>query len=186
MQTKIDRLIDTDTFDERTLKPVIKLLLIVGALLLVWALVSNLPGIDAVIPETGVTFGAVLGALMTLGIVSVLTAVALKLEPLVGQVLTGPSDVVADAASIAKHVVLFVAVITAHSGFAPLVVPPLAFVGLAWTYDMLFLVVALVPTAIIAIRMAGNVDEVASLISGRLTSSEDDERGDGSASSSMD
>lgn len=184
MQTQIDRLLDTDALDERTLKPVVKLVLTAGALLFVWALVSNLPGIDAVVPQTAVTFGAVLGALLTLGIVAVLTVVALKVEPLVVQALTGPRDVVGDAASIAKHVVLFVAVITAHSGFAPLVVPPLAFVGLAWTYDMLFLVVALVPTAVIAIRMANNVDEVASLVSDRLTSA-DDERDDDSDSTSL-
>lgn len=185
MQTKIQRLINADALDERTLKPVVKLLLIVGALMLMWALVSNLPGIDAVIPQTAVTFGAVLGAMLTLGIVAVLTVVAVRIEPLVTQVLTGPKSVVADAASMTKHFLLFVAVITAHSGLEPLVVPPLRFVGLAWTYDMLFLVLALVPTAIIATRTSGNVDEVASLISGRLTSSEDDDRNDRSDRVSM-
>lgn len=180
MQTKISRLIDTDALDEQTLKPVVKLLLMVGALLLMWALVSNLPGVDVFIPQTVVTYGAVLGATMTLGIVAVLTVVALKLEPLVVQVLAGPSDIVADVASMAKQFVLFVAVITAHSGLAPLFVPPLATVGLAWTYDMLFLVLALIPTAIIAVRMSGNIDEVASLVTSRLAST-DDEDADGDA-----
>lgn len=181
MQIKPNRLIDTDAVDERTLKPVVKLLLVVGALFLMWALISNLPGIDAIIPETAVTYGAVLGAAVTLGIVAVLTYVALRLEPLVVQAFAGPSEVVSDVASIAKHVVLFVAVIAAHSGLAPLVIPVLEPVDLAWTYDMLFLLLALIPTAVIAVRMYGNIDEVASLITGRMTTSGSEERSDDSS-----
>ncbi|MFB6303142.1 MAG: hypothetical protein ABEH78_09820 [Haloferacaceae archaeon] len=178
MQTKANRLINTDAVDERTLKPVVKLLLLVGALFLMWALVTNLPGVDALIPETAVTYGAVLGAAVTLGIVAVLLFVALRLEPLVVQAFAGPREVVSDIASMAKHVVLFVAVITAHSGLTPLVMPSLEAVDLAWTYDMLFLVLALIPTVVIAIRMYGNFDEVATLLTGRMTSSESEESGD--------
>ncbi|WP_416840379.1 hypothetical protein [Haloferax sp. DFSO52] len=186
MQTKLHRLLNTDALDERTLKPIVKLLLMVGALLLMWALVSNLPGIDALVPQTAVTYGAVLGAMLTLGIIAVLGLVAFKLESLVVRVLAGPATVVADVASIAKHIVLFVAVITAHSGLAPLLVPTLEFVGLEWTYDMLFLVLALIPTAVIAITMAGNIDEAASLLSGRLASADAAEPDDDVEPASMD
>lgn len=186
MQTKIDRLIDTDALEKRTLEPVVKLLLMAVALVFMWALVSNLPGIDAFVPQTAVTYGAVVGAMLTLGIVAVLTTVAFRLEPLVVQLLSGPSDVVDDAASIATHVVLFVAVVTAYRGLAPLVVPSLDAVDLVWTYDMLFLAVSLVPMGVIALKLAANLDEVASLISERLTSSADDGRGDGTESNSVD
>lgn len=181
MQGKVTQLIKSDAVNERTLKPVVKLLLVVGALFLMWALLTNLPGIDTIISKTGVTFGAVLGAVVTLCIVAVLTFVALRVEPLVVQAFAGPRHMVLDVASMAKHVVLFVAVVTAHSGLAPMVMPSLATVGLAWTYDMLFLVLALIPTVMIAIRMYGNFDEVATLITGRITSAESEEGGDESS-----
>jgi hypothetical protein len=126
-----------------------------------------------VIPETADAYVAVLGAQGARGIEAVLTYVALRLEPLMVQALAGPHAVVLDVASMAKHVVLFVAVITAHSGLAPLVIPVLETVELTWTYDMLFLVLAIIPTAVIAIRMYGNFDEVASLIASHLSASED-------------
>lgn len=177
MQGKVNRLLKRDAVDERTLKPAVKLLLIVGGLFLMWALLTNLPGVDTIISGSGVTFGAVLGAVVTLGIVAVLTFVALRIEPLAVQAFAGPRHLVGDIASIAKHVVLFVAVATAHSGLAPLIRPSLAPVGLVWTYDTLFLVLALIPTVTIAVRMYGNFDEVASLVTGRVASGGSRERG---------
>lgn len=179
MQTDDNRLIEPDAVEERTLKPIVKLLLVAGALFLLWGLVSNLPGIDAIVPETAVTFGAVLGAAVTLGIVAVLGYVAFKIEPLLIQALAGPVEVVSDVASMAKHGVLFAAVITAHAGFAPLFTPPLEAVDLAWTYELLFLVLALVPTVVIAVRMYGNVDEVATLVTARLSTAGSEDRSDG-------
>lgn len=172
MQPDLNRLTTMGDLEERTLKPVVKLLLVAGSLLLLWGMVSNLPGIDALIPGTGVSFGALVGALLTIAIVTVLVYVAVRIEPVITQVLRGPADVVADVASIAKHALLFVAVLTAHSGLAPLVTPILEGVDLVWTYDLLFLVLALVPTAVIAIRLIGNLDAFAAGITGAVTAGE--------------
>lgn len=174
MGTDENRLSRLGEIDERTLKPVVKLLLIAGALFVMWGLLANLPGVDALIPTTPVSFGAVVGAFMTLGIVAVLGYAAFQLEPLLVQWLRGPADLVADIASIAKHAVLFVAVITAHAGLGALVVPSLAAVDLVWTYNAFFLVLALVPTVMVGVRLLGNVDALATLIVERLGSPEDD------------
>lgn len=169
MQTNQNR---TTDIDERQIKPVVKLLLVAGTLFLMWGLISNLPGIDAIIPATGVTYGALVGALLTLGIVAVLAYVAVRIEPVLTQVIHGPGDAVAAVASIAKHAILFVAVITAHSGLAPLVTSALDAADLVWTYDLLFLALALLPTAVIGIRLVLHIDEFAGLIAAAVTSSE--------------
>lgn len=177
MQTDSNRLIDLDAIDESTLEPIVKLLLVVAGLFLLWGLVANLPGIEAVVPATAVTLGAVLGAAVTLGIVFALAAVAVALEPALVQAMSGPADVVDDAATIAKHVVLFVAVVVAHGGLEPLVAPTLEAVDLAWTYDLLFLVLALVPTAVIALTMLRGFDGAATHLTGRLSADDEPARG---------
>lgn len=189
MQIDTKRLIRLEAIEERTLKSIVKLLLVVGALFLLWGLISNLPGIDGIVPEyleSLVSFRAVRGAVVTLGIVVALGYVAFEVEPLLVEVLSGPAEVVADVASIVKHVILFVAVITAHRGFAPLFVPSLESVDLLWTYDLVFLVLGLVPTVVIAVRMVGNFDEVASIITARLSSSRSTGRTEAAESQSLD
>lgn len=176
MRNNVDRLMDVEQLDERTLKPVVKLVVVVAGLFLVWALVRNLPGIDARIPWATITYGAVLGAALTLGIVAVLTHVAMRLEPLVARAFAGPRAVSKGIASIVKHIVFFLAVMTAYRGLAALVLPPLGTVDLAWTYDMLFLVLGLVPTAIIAYRLYVIVDPVSSLITTRVASTQNTDR----------
>ncbi len=176
MQNNSDRLIDPDRLDERTVKPVAKLVVVVAGLFLLWALVSNLPGIDAMMPWPAVTYGAVLGAVLTLAIVGVLVHVAMRLEPLLARAITGPTGVSEGIASLVKQLVLFLAVITAHRGLAQLLVPTLGEAGLVWTYDLLFLILALIPTVIIAYRLFDNVDPIASMLVRRFAGSPDSDR----------
>lgn len=61
MRTDSNRLINADAIDERTLEPVVKFLLVAGALFLLWGLVSALHGIDLLIPTTTVTLGTAIG-----------------------------------------------------------------------------------------------------------------------------
>ena len=174
MRTDTDRLLNVDAIDERTLKPVVKFLLVAGALFLLWGLVSALPGVGLLIPTTSVTIGAAIGAGLTLALVATLGYVAWALEDLLREALEGPTDVAEDFASLAKHLVLFVAVLVAHRGLAPLVVPGLAAVELAWAYDPVFLLLALVPTTVVVLRMLGNVGEVSALITARFTGADGD------------
>lgn len=82
MPTDTNRLINADAIDEHTLKPVVKVLPVAGAIFLLWGLVSALPGIDLLIPTTSVTLGTAIGALLTLALIAVLGYVAWTIEPL--------------------------------------------------------------------------------------------------------
>jgi hypothetical protein len=169
MRTDTNRLINADAIEEHTLKPVVKFLLVAGALFLLWGLASALPGIDRLIPTTSVTLGTAIGAAFTLVLVAVLAHVALRIEPVIAQAVAGPTTVARDLASLVKHLLLFAAVLVAHRGFEPLIEPELAAVDLAWTYDLTFLALALVPTTVVVIRLFNNVDEVSSRLTDRLT-----------------
>lgn len=102
---------------------------------------------------------------------TVLASVAWKIEPLLSQALAGPADVADDLASLAKHLVLFAAILVAHRGLEALIEPSLATVELAWMYDPVFLGLALVSTTVVVIRMLGNLGEVTALITARLSNS---------------
>lgn len=171
MPTDTNRLINADAIDEHTLKPVVKFLLVAGAIFLLWGLVSTLPGIDLLIPTTSVTLGTAIGAVLTLALVAALGYVAWKIESLLAQALAGPVDVADDVASLAKHLVLFVTVLVAHRGLEPLIEPALGSLELAWTYDLVFLGLALIPTTVVVIRMFGNLSEVTAIITARVTGS---------------
>lgn len=171
MPTDTNRLINTDAIDEHALRPVVKFLLVAGAIFLLWGLVSALPGIDLLIPTTAVTLGTAIGAILTLTLVAVLGYVAWKIEPLLAQALAGPVDVADDFASLAKHLVIFVTVLVAHRGLEPLIEPALGTLELAWTYDLVFLGLALIPTTVVVVRMFGNLSEVTAIVTSRVTGS---------------
>jgi hypothetical protein len=181
MTTDKYRFVGSDAGDREAIEPVVKLLLVAGGLFLLWGMVTNLPGVDRVVPATGVSFGALLGGLVTLGIVGILGYLALHVEPPLVRVLGGPVDLAVEVAAMAKHAILFVAVLVAYNGLEGLVLPSLAAADLGWTYDLLFFVLALVPTLAIAVLMYRNYEEVASLVSSRLVSEDRGETPDSSS-----
>lgn len=165
--------------DRRTVQPVVKLLLVLGGLLVMWGFLSNLPGVERLIPRTPVSLGATIGALLTLGVVAVLVYASAKVRPLVQTTVPGPADLVRDAATILTYAVLFVAVLVAHAGFEPFVEPFLRGPAMGWAYDLFFLVVALVPTVVVAATMYGNLDELSTLITERVVGPDDGDGSDG-------
>lgn len=171
MPSDRNRLLDADAIDEHTLKPVVKFLLVAGGIFLLWGLASALPGIDLLVPTTSVTLGTAIGAVLTLALIAVLGYVAWKIEPLLAQALAGPADVADDFASLTKHLMLFVTVLVAHRGLAPLIEPALGVLELAWTYDLAFLGLALIPTTVVVVRMFGNLSEVTAVITARVSDS---------------
>lgn len=178
MDPASSRPIDLERLDPRTLEPVVKLALIVGVLAFTWALLATLPGVHATLFDTGVTYGALLGGAVTLAIVAAMVALAKRVAPVVTDVVVGPSELVDDLADIATYLVLFLAVLVAHGGLAAMAVPLLAGVDLAWGYDPLFLVLALIPTILVAVRMYGNVDDVAAIVAADIAGDERSDRSD--------
>lgn len=72
--TAYDRFTLADAFDRRTVKSATKLVLGTAALLGLLVIASVLPGLEAVLPGTDVTFLAVADAVVTAAIVAVLVA----------------------------------------------------------------------------------------------------------------
>ncbi|SFB74069.1 hypothetical protein SAMN05444422_101629 [Halobiforma haloterrestris] len=159
------------TMDRETVQSVGKLLLATLSAILLLSLLSVLPGVGRVIPGTPVTFVAVVGAVVTVAIVGLLLWLAPALASLVRSTADGPPSVVDDVASIVQLFVVLVAVLVAHRGLEPAIAPLLG--RLAWTYDVLFLVLALGPLAILAARIYVSLDPIAELLAERVVADAD-------------
>jgi len=162
----------TDAVDRRTAKSMSKLLLAAISLAFVLYLLSLLPGIGRIVPGAPVTFAAVVGAIGTVVLSALFLAAAPKFASLTRMALDGPVHVVEHVASVVYWLVVLAAVLVAHSGLAGLFVP--VFGGLAWLYDVVFLLAALPVVAIIAARLYLALDPGASVIAERIAG-EDDE-----------
>lgn len=172
----LDTRADHPAVDHETIRWIGKLLLATLSLVMLLALISLLPGIDRLIPGSPVTFVAAVSAIVTIAIVGLLFSLAPAFATLVRSTLEGPPTVVEDVAAIAQLLVVFVAMIVAHRGLAPAIVPLLE--GIAWVYDLVFLAFALPPLAILAARVYVSLDPIAELLADRVTRSD---RGDETA-----
>lgn len=167
---KVDRSSLSDAVDRETARSVSKLLLSAVALAFVLSLVTLLPGVDRFVPETPVTFAALVGAIATVVVVGVLLYLAPQLAALTRLALTGPQSVVENVASVVHWVTVLAAVLVAHSGFAGLVTPFLD--GAVWLYDVAFLLLALPPLVFVAARLYVSVDPTAELFADRVAGGE--------------
>ncbi len=165
---------DPPAFEYETVRTIGKLVLTTLSLLFLLSLVSLLPGIDRLIPGTPVSFAAVVGAVVTLAIVALLLYLAPALAKLVRSTLEGPTHVVDDVSDIVQLLVVFVAVLVAHRGLEPAIVPLLE--GMAWIYDVVFLAIALPPLSILAARVYVSLDPMADLLAERFSTDESDDR----------
>jgi uncharacterized paraquat-inducible protein A len=160
---------DTNDVVEELTRPVIKLLLALIGLFILRFIVNNLPGLGTRIPGTGVTATAALAAVITLAMVGILVNFGIEIEPRLQRALSGPSEVITDLSEIVKFLVFLVAIIVAYDGLAGVAVPFLL-PDLVWVYDVVFLLVALVPTALVAQRMFTNLDELTDLLTQQVKS----------------
>lgn len=149
LRDAVDREHVTDRVDAETFQTVVKLLLGGAALVVMLAIVSVLPGVDRLVPETPITVGALAVAVLSVALVGALVAVARPVEELVYQATTGPHELRLMLGVIAKHLVVLAAVFVTYWGFAGVMVPFLEVTDTVWLYDVGFLGLALVPTAFI-------------------------------------
>lgn len=155
--------------ESETVKNVVKLLLGVGGLVFLLGLASFLPGLERLVPATPITFASLVVALVTLGIVAVLVYVAPQLETLVEQGLDADDAVATHAGAIVKHLVVLLAALVAFQGLSGAFVPFLAQTNSVLIYDLSFLVLALVPTALIAVHLYRGLDPAAELLTAKVT-----------------
>jgi len=157
-----DRDVLQNAVGPETVESITKIVLGVGALAFVLTLASLLPGLELLVPQTPVTLAAVVGALATVAVVGLLLYLASGLAALTRLALDGPAEVVEHVASVVHWLVVLAAVLVAHVGLAPVAKPLLA--GVAWLYDVAFLLVALGPLVVVAARLSAVVDPLASLV----------------------
>lgn len=155
----------TDEISPDTVKPVVRegifLLGMIGLLLLG----SILPATGRTLPGTDIAVGDAVVGIATLGIVASLLYAAPMLRDLIETSLEGPADIIADIASIGQYVMVFVAVLMAHQGFAPVLIP---IIDVNWIYDLAFLLIALIPLSLIAYRFHGVLDPLAQFLTDEL------------------
>ena len=147
-----------------TVQSVSKVVLGIASLVFLTALAAQLPGLDLLVPGTPITLGAAIVALATVVVVGLLAYLAAGLAALAKAALGGPRAVVENAASVVYWVVVLVAVLVAHEGFAPVVAPVLG--DAVWVYDLAALLVALVPLVFVAARLSVALDPAADLFAG--------------------
>lgn len=160
MPDEPDRLSIAADVDVGALQAVLRDAFGVGVLVLVAAVVPFLPGATRTIPGVAVTIGALIASVVWLGVVIAILIAAPAVDTLVWAAVDGPAEVVHDLATAARYGLGLVAILLAHRGLAPVVVPFLVS-GDAWTYDIVFLGFALVPLVAIGHRLYRDADLVA-------------------------
>jgi len=157
----------TSSVGRETVQSVAKILLAAASLIFVAYLLTLLPGVGRLVPQTPVTVAALLGAFVTVVLVALLLVAAPKLARLTRMSLSGPSTVVENLASLVYWLVVLTAVLVAHRGLAGASEPLLD--GAAWLYDVVFLLAALPAVAIIAARLYATLDPAAELFADSVT-----------------
>lgn len=167
----LDRLTISNTVNRETVRTVSKLLLTVVSLVIVLYILTLLPGTDRLIPATPISFIALIGAIVTVGVVVLLLYGAPRFATLTRMSLNGPEPLVENLASVVYWFVVLVAVLVAHRGLAGAVTPFLD--GLTWVYDITFLLLALPAVIVISARLYISLDPGADLVADKLVGSED-------------
>lgn len=157
----------TSSVDRDTVHTTAKILLGAVALLAFAYLLTLLPGVDRVIPQTPITVAALISAVVTLVVVALLLSAGPKLASLTRMSLDGPRELVENIASLVYWLVVLAAVLVAHAGLSGAVVP--VFGDLVWLYDVLFLLAALPAIAAIAARLYAGLDPAAAVLTDRVT-----------------
>lgn len=155
-----------------TLAPVVREAIVIFALVAFMGLGLFLPGTDQVLPGTDIAVADLIVAAGTVGIVGTLIWAGPAVRDLVESSLEGPSTVVADAAAVARYLLVFLAVLIAHWGLEAIIVPLL---DISWTYDLIFFLLAVAPLAVIAYHVYSCLDPLTNFVMERLVKDDRDQ-----------
>jgi hypothetical protein len=170
--TDTNRLARAGSISTDTLAPIVREAVIVAALLSFMGLGLLLPAVGQEFPGTGIAIADIVVAAGTVGIVGTLIWAGPAIRSAVVASLTGPPQVLEDAASIARNLVVFAAVLIAHWGLGPVLRPVLQ---VPWAYDMGFLLIAIVPLAVIAYRLYTSLDPIVAFVTDGLVNGDSEE-----------
>lgn len=158
-----------------TVKPIVREAIVILGMVAFMALGSILPGTGQEIPGTAISIGDLVVGAGSLGIVGSLLWAGPKLREMVLTNLEGPADALGDAASILRNLAVFVAVLVAHWGFAPVLLPLLES---RWAWDTGFLLFALVPLGVMAYRVYHSLDPLSAFLTAELLGESDGRSGE--------
>jgi len=160
---------------EELTRPIVKLLLALVGLFFIRFIVVRLPGLGTRVPETPIPFAALAGSIITLIMAAIIINFGREIEPRLQRTVSGPPEIVADLAASVKFIAFLVAVFIVYDGLAPTLVPFLIPDPGLWVYDVVFLLVALVPTILIAQNLFGNLEEITDILTQQVKSATVDE-----------
>lgn len=166
---------DKDNVVEEFTRPIVKLLLALIGLFVIRFIVVRLPGLETAVPQTPITFATLAGTLITLVMIAIIVNFGREIEPRIKKAISGSADVVSDMAASVKFLVFLLAIFIAYDGLASALVPFLVPDPGRWIYDVVFLLVALIPTILIAQNLFGNLDEATDIITKQVKSATVDE-----------
>lgn len=171
-RAKLNFIVSTDTEQvvEEFTRPIIKLLLALIGLFVLRFIVTSLPGLGTPIPGTPVTFSILAGAIITLVMIAILVNFGREIEPRISRVLTGPDHLANNLANATKLLIFLIAILIAYDGLEGVIIPFIVPDPGRWTYDILFLLIALVPTGIIAQRIFNNLDDMTEMLTQQVKS----------------
>jgi len=151
--------------NRETTRSIGKLLFGAAATAFVLGLVTLLPGVDRLLPGTDVSIGALVRAIAALVVSGTLVYTASGLTALLAPTVRG--ELTRNATSIVYWLSILAAVLVAHWGLAPLVAG--VFDSLLWVYDTAFLLLALGPLVVIAVRLYASLDPAADAFAERVS-----------------
>lgn len=165
----------TDSGGPTRFQSVVKLFVAALALVAFGYLLSLVPPFERPLPGTPITIEtAVLGGI-ALVVFGLFVVVADELETVAADRLEGPQEVIDEAASVLKYLVIFLAFVAVYDPLARAVVPFLVETGNAWLFDLAFTVVALALLAIVAVLVYRSLDPLATLVTGYVEDGEPEE-----------
>jgi hypothetical protein len=154
--------------DHRTARSVGKVLFAALAAVFLTVVATLLPGIERLVPGTGISAGILIRAVVTLAVAAALGYTASGLATLTHAAVR-QRPVAEHAGSVVYWLVVLAAVLLVHWGLAPLARAALG--SGIWLYDTAFLLTALGPLAVVAGRLYATVDPVADLFAQRVAGS---------------
>ena len=140
-----------NTVEPALIQKITTLTFIVIWLVMMLYLLSLLPGMDRIIPQTPITVVAIVAAIVTAVIVGLLLSLAPKIATALHDMLSGTEPLIEHASSVVYWAIILLAVLIAHRGFAGVVVP--FFDEMVWLYDSIFLILALPAVICIGFRL---------------------------------
>jgi len=146
---------DTGSAVRPFVRPIVKAVLALLSLLIVRIFITVLPGLENTVPSTELTVAQVVSAVIGVLMVGVVAWVGLRVHS-AGK--STDSRAVQGIARGVRLVILLLTVLLLHTVLKPIVTPFLIPQPGVWTFDLAFLVIALIPLGLLGYRLMANLD----------------------------